>query len=301
MEMAKVSPGQPVSLAPDLQLILAPNPSPMTGPGTNTYLLGADEVAVIDPGPADSTHYEAILAGLSGRAVSHIIVTHSHLDHSPLARPLAETTGAPVVAFGDTYAGRSPVMAKLAAEGMAGGGEGLDLAFQPDLTIADGDVISGAGWDLTVLHTPGHLGNHVSLLWGDTAFVGDMVMGWSTSLVSPPDGDMADFMASCARLRDLDSRVFYSGHGAPIDAPRARVAELMAHRDARTAAICAALARTPLSVPEIVSEVYVDLAKSLQPAAARNVFAHLVALVSAGKVAANPRLSPDATFALTGR
>lgn len=291
-----IKPGQLVDLEPGLAMILADNPSPMTGPGTNTYLLGGQSLAVIDPGPLDMGHLDAILVGIAGRPVSHIIVTHSHLDHSPLARPLAERTGAPVLAFGDTYAGRTAVMADLAGKGMAGGGEGLDLDFQPDRFIADGDQIAGEGWALRVIHTPGHLGNHISLTWDDAVFVGDMVMGWSTSLVSPPDGDMGDFMASCAKLRDLDARVFYSGHGAPISDPRGRVNELMAHRDARTAAILEVLQSGELTVPEIVNRVYADLDPALAGAAGRNVFAHLVDLVDQGRVRALPELSPEAWF-----
>lgn len=291
-------PGDVTPLAEGLQCILAPNPSPMTGPGTNTYILGDQSVAVIDPGPKDKAHLEAILAALLGRTVSHIIVTHSHLDHSPLARPLAEATGAPVVAFGDTFAGRSAVMTQLAKAGMAGGGEGLDHSFQPDIVVHDSAEIMGDGWALTVLHTPGHLGNHISLQWGDAIFVGDMVMGWSTSLVSPPDGDMADFLASCATLRARNARIFYSGHGAPVTDPNGRLEELVAHRMARTEAILNALNAGPQGVIDLVKTIYTDINPGLYAAAGRNVFAHLVALVTAGKVRADPELSPEAVFAL---
>ncbi len=300
MDMTAVKPGQVVALEPGLQMLLAPNPSPMTGPGTNTYIVGEGRVAVIDPGPRSTAHLDALQTALAGRQVSHIIVTHSHLDHSPLARPLSEATGAPVLAFGDTFAGRTPVMAALAAKGMAGGGEGLDHAFAPDVIVRDGTTVQGADWDLGVIHTPGHLGNHISLVWGDAVFVGDMVMGWSTSLVSPPDGDMTDFMSSCETLKRLDARVFYSGHGAPITSPSTRVEELMAHRHARTAAICDALRDRPMPVAQIVDHVYADLNPALKPAAGRNVFAHLVALVTDGQVAAKPDLSPDAVFTLQG-
>lgn len=292
------APGRPVDLGPGLQLVLAPNPSPMTGPGTNTYLLGTDSLAVIDPGPLDDSHLQALLAAIAGRPVSHIIVTHSHLDHSPLARPLAQATGAPVLAFGDTDAGRSAVMKRLAATGMRGGGEGRDEGFAPDLTLADGQVIVGAGWQLQVMHTPGHLGNHIALAWDDTVFVGDHVMGWSTSLVSPPDGDMADFLASCRRLQGLGARVFHSGHGAPITDPATRLDELIAHRNTRTAAILTALSAGPQTVAALVDAIYIDLAPGLHPAAARNVLAHLIMLWSEGRVTATPGLQPDANFAL---
>jgi glyoxylase-like metal-dependent hydrolase (beta-lactamase superfamily II) len=270
----------------------------MTGPGTNTYLLGTATLAVIDPGPDSDTHLAALLRIIGDRTVSHIIVTHSHLDHSPLAKPLSEHTQAPVYAFGDTFAGRSPVMAGLAADGMAGGGEGLDLGFRPDITVTDNETIHGADWTLRVMHTPGHLGNHIALVWEDAVFVGDLVMGWSTSLVSPPDGDMDDFLRSCRRLADLPATVHYAGHGAPILDPQARLSDLIAHRDARTAAILLALTEGRANVADLVSRIYVGLDPALAGAAGRNVFAHLVALETKGQVTADPRLHPDATFAL---
>lgn len=271
----------------------------MTGPGTNTYVLGERSVAVIDPGPQDERHLAAIEAALAGREVSHIIVTHSHLDHSPLAGPLSQRTGAPVLAFGDTYSGRSPIMVLLAEAGMAGGGEGLDHAFAPDVVIKDGQEIIGDGWTLGVHHTPGHLGNHVSLSWNDAVFVGDTVMAWSTSLVSPPDGDMSDFLVSCAKLRALNARVFYSGHGDPVVAPNDRIDALVAHRAARTDAIVHALSHQgPSTVAALVRAIYVDVDPALYEAAGRNVFAHLVALHGEGRVGATPALSPEAVFAL---
>jgi len=285
-------------LEPDLGLVLAPNPSPMTGQGTNTYLLGDQSLSIIDPGPQSDAHLAALLVAIAGRPVSHIIVTHSHLDHSPLARPLADAVGAPVVAFGDTYAGRSAVMGQLADAGMTGGGEGLDHSFAPDVIVADGDVITGQGWSLDVIHTPGHLGNHIALAWGDTAFVGDLVMGWSTSLVSPPDGDMTDFLASCAKLLNIASRVHYSGHGAPITAPHTRLKELIAHRESRTAQILAQLAAGPQTVAQIVAIIYQDTDPRLHGAAGRNVLAHLIDLYVKRLVVVNGVLSPDSMFRL---
>ncbi|MEY8839833.1 MBL fold metallo-hydrolase, partial [Cribrihabitans sp. XS_ASV171] len=180
------TPGEPITLAPGLRRVLAPNPSPMTSRGTNTYLLGESDLAVIDPGPAIPDHLEAILAALGpGQRISHIVVTHSHVDHSPLARRLAERTGARVHAFGGPEAGRSAVMRDLAENGLAGGGEGIDTEFSPDVTLADGERIEGAGWELEVIHTPGHLGNHIALGWGSHCFTADHVMGWASSLVSP--------------------------------------------------------------------------------------------------------------------
>ncbi len=285
-------------LAPQLGLVLAPNPSPMTGPGTNTYILGDQSLAIIDPGPQSDAHLAALLTAIAGRPVSHIIVTHSHLDHSPLARPLADAVGAPILAFGDTSAGRSAVMQQLADAGMAGGGEGLDHSFAPDELVADGDIIAGQGWSLKVLYTPGHLGNHIALAWKDAVFVGDLVMGWSTSLVSPPDGDMTDFLASCARLQNFPARIHYSGHGAPITDPHARLTELVTHRESRTAQILAQLAAGPHDVRQIVQAIYQDIDPRLHGAAGRNVLAHLVDLYVKKIVTVNGSLGPDAIFRL---
>lgn len=290
--------GAPLPLRPDLTCVLAPNPSAMTGPGTNTYLLGHETLALIDPGPMNDAHRNALIRVIAGRPVSHIIVTHSHRDHSPLARPLGDMLQAPVLAFGDTFAGRSAVMTRLAAEGLSGGGEGLDLDFVPDETVADGDEITGPDWTLQVHHIPGHLGNHIALQWQDAVFVGDHVMGWSTSLVSPPDGDMSDFLASCRKLQQIGAGVFYAGHGAPVTDPAARLAALIAHREARTTAILAALADGPADVATLVARIYDTIPASLHAAAGRNVFAHLIALHQTGAVTAKPHLQPDARFAL---
>jgi len=292
--------GHPHELEPGLRRIIAPNPSPMTYWGTNTYLLGTGGLAVIDPGPDSPAHLKAILAAVQpGQRITHIIVTHSHLDHSPLARPLAERCGAPVLAFGTAQAGRSEIMARLVAGGMHGGGEGIDLEFSPDETLADGATISGDGWQLDVIHTPGHLGNHISLGWEDTCFTADHVMGWASSLVSPPDGDLTDFMASCERLTQRRWRVFHPGHGAPIDDPNGRLDWLISHRRAREAQIITALGDGPANADELARKIYTDTPAALLPMAARNVFAHLVDLFGRGRVAPQGSFAPDAVFALT--
>ena len=297
-EMFHKGAGHTHYLRAKLQLLLAPNPSPMTGPGTNTYLLGDESLAIIDPGPLSDEHLTALLAAIAGRHVSHIVVTHSHLDHSPLARVLADRVDAPVLAFGDSFAGRSAVMQDLAAQGMAGGGEGLDLTFLPDERVFEGAQIVGADWTLEVMHTPGHLGNHISLVWEDAIFVGDVVMDWSTSLVSPPEGDMSDFLNSCRRLHNRTEAIYFPGHGAPLLDPKQRLSDVIAHREARTAAILAALEAGGATVNELVAAIYLGLDPRLAPAAGRNVFAHLVALVQEDRVVARPRLGPDARFAL---
>ena len=283
-----------------LRRVLAPNPSPMTFRGTNTYILGEGAVAVIDPGPADPRHLSAILDALDpGETVAAILVTHSHRDHSPLARPLAEATGAPVLAAGPSDWGRSAVMARLAAKGGIGGGEGVDDGFAPDEQIGEGTEIDGAWGRIAVLATPGHMANHLSFAWNGALFTGDLVMGWSTSLVSPPDGDMGAFMASCRRLLTRKDRVYHPGHGDPVTAPHARTAELITHREGREAQILAALSSgAPADAAQLAGRIYTDLAPALLPAAERNVLAHLIDLAQRNLVTPEGPLAATARFAL---
>lgn len=285
------------SLSPGLRRIVAPNPSPMTYRGTNTYLLGESDLAVIDPGPQSEVHLEAILKALTpGQQITHIIVTHTHIDHSPLARPLAQRTGAPVLAFGDAYAGRSAVMQELAMNGLAGGGEGVDTAFIPDQRLSDGQIIRASDWELEVIHTPGHIGNHIALAWGDICFTADHVMGWASSLVSPPDGDLSDFMASCVRLQARDWRIFHAGHGGPIEDPAGRLEWLVTHRRAREAAILDALSDAPHTARALAERIYTETPPALIGAAERNVFAHLVDLYGQNRAKPQGPLSSQATF-----
>ncbi|AMY68827.1 MBL fold metallo-hydrolase [Frigidibacter mobilis] len=295
--LASPVPGQVRQVAPGLRQVLAPNPSPMTLQGTNTWIIGQGRVAVIDPGPALPAHLAAILAALGpGETVSHILVTHAHLDHSPLARPLAEATGAPVLAFGDALAGRSAVMAQLAASGAGGGGEGVDAGFAPDEVLADGAEVAGAGWQLTALHTPGHFGNHLSFAWGERLFTGDQVMSWSSSLISPPDGDVAQYLASLDRLAGLGARIAHSGHGPDIADPAARIAELAAHRRQREAEVLAALAGAPADAATLAARIYTATPPALLAAAARNVLAHLIDLSEHGLIAPQGALNAGAVF-----
>lgn len=294
-------PGACVWLEPGLRRILAPNPSLMTHWGTNSYLLGEGEVALIDPGPDLPAHRDAILAALAPHErIAVILVTHAHRDHSPLAAPLAAETGAEVLAFGPAIAGRSPVMAALAEE-MAGGGEGVDAGFVPQRTLADGERILGPGWEIEALHTPGHFGNHLCFAWGDRCFSGDHAMGWASSLVSPPDGDMGAYMASLERLARRPWRVLHPGHGAPVTDPAGRLAWLAAHRRDRETALLEVLARGPARVSDLTDRIYRDTPAALLPAAARNLLAHLIDLAGRGLVTADPMPSAVALYSLSAR
>lgn len=266
--------GRVIHLEPGVRRILAPNPSPLTGAGTNSYLVGQGRVALIDPGPDDPAHLEALLAALEpGEVIETIVVTHAHHDHSALAPRLAARVAAPVVAFGTALDGRNPALAALP---QLGGGEGLDLAFRPDVLVADGASISGPDWTLDVVHTPGHLGNHISLRFGDALFSGDVAMGWATSIVSPPDGDMTAYMASLERLVALAPTVLYPGHGPAVADGVGRLTELITHRRQRESQILAALAAGSGRADELAARVYTDVAAYLLPAATRNVLAHLI-------------------------
>lgn len=280
-------PGHAEEIAPGVRRVLAPNPGPMTYRGTNSYIVGAGRVAVIDPGPDDPRHRAALLAALEGRRVEAVLVTHAHLDHSGGTRAFAAAAGAPVLAFGGPEAGRSAVMTAFARRGAVGGGEGVDRGFRPDETLADGDALDLGGARLTALHTPGHFGGHLAFALDDLVFTGDLVMGWSTTLISPPDGDVADFLASCARLLATGARRGLPGHGTSVEDLPGRIAALIAHRRSREAEIIATLARGPETAAGIAALVYADLDPSLLPAAARNVLAHLADLEARGRVSAD--------------
>jgi len=277
----------------------------MTHTGTNTYMIGDADRAIIDPGPDDPTHLEAILNAIGTAPLVAILVTHSHVDHSPLARALSDTTGAKIHAFGQSDAGRAPHMTTLAQSGLVGGGEGIDAAFAPDIHLKDGQSVSGADWALTAIWTPGHLSNHLcfalsSAAASDALFTGDHVMGWASSLVSPPDGDLTAFMASCERLSERDDRIYYPGHGDPVTDPKSRINWLISHRKKREDQIIEALQAGPATAASLTQAVYTDVAPALLPAAERNVLAHLIDLFQRGMITSDDLLSSTSQFRLTG-
>lgn len=268
--------GVAVALSPRIARLLAPNPGPFTFRGTGVYLVGGgDSVMVIDPGPDLPHHLAALKRALAGRRVSHILVTHPHADHSPAARPLAEWSGAKIYA--------APAGSR-AAEEASMVEEGVDSGFAPDIVVRDGDVIAQDGVSLDCVFTPGHTAGHMCYaLRGEKAlFSGDHVMGWSTSVIAPPDGDMAHYMASLEKLIARDDAILYPTHGSPIAAPRPYLRALLAHRRAREAQILAAL---PAAIPELAARLYADIDPRLRPAAAHTIAAHLAKLVTEGRAA----------------
>lgn len=272
--------------SPLIRRVTARNPGGFTFHGTGTYIVGNGSVAVIDPGPDDPAHIDAILAAVAGETVSHILVTHTHMDHSPGARPLKARTGAPIHAFGRHH-----------GDGENDGvvvEEGADHSFAPDGLLGDGSVIAGHGFTFTALHTPGHMSNHLcfALAEEQALFTGDHVMGWSTSVVVPPDGDMDSYLASLARLAARDDATLIPTHGGPIGGrhdplarqPQAFVRQLIDHRRAREAQILAMLSGGPQTIPDMVRAIYAQVDARLHGAAGQSMLAHLISLERAGRV-----------------
>ncbi len=266
--------GMAEALSPLIRRVICNNPGPFTYTGTNSFIIGHGTVAVADPGPADPAHLEALKTALGSETVSHILVTHSHIDHSPLAVALKAATGAPILGY-------APHLKR-----GEGGEMGGDTSFDPDRRLADGERVAGPGWTLEAIFTPGHASNHLCFALEEEATIltGDHVMGWSTTVVSPPDGDMAAYMASLDKLRDRPERHYIPAHGPDIaDGPSLARAQL-GHRRQREAAILRRLGEGPAEVPALVEAIYKNLDRRLIRAAGRSVLAHLIKLEAEGRV-----------------
>jgi glyoxylase-like metal-dependent hydrolase (beta-lactamase superfamily II) len=281
------------AVAPGVRRIIARNPSPFTFKGTGTYVVGSGEVAVIDPGPDLAEHVAALIAGLAGERVTHILITHTHRDHSPAAKMLKDATGAPTFGFGPHMGGK---------RGEAGAEEGGDWDFSPDVVLRDGDAIDGAGWHFEAVHTPGHTSNHLCFALPDRGilFSGDHVMGWSTSVIAPPDGDMRAYLASLDKLLGRHDKVYWPTHGPAIDEPQRHVRAFISHRREREAGILECLAQGVGRIDAIVDRLYAGLLPGLRRAAGRSVQAHLIDLVERGLVESDGPPTLDALYRRAG-
>lgn len=282
--------GRPDQVSPLIRRVVADNPGPFTYKGTGVYIVGRGEVAVIDPGPDLAPHLEALLQALEGETVTAILTTHTHSDHSPLARPLAERTGA-------TIYGRA---APGAGEGAVKLDEAHDDLFRPDVAIADGQRVTGPGWTLEAIATPGHASNHVcyALLEENALFSGDHVMGWSTTVISPPDGDMAAYYDSLDKVTRRGFSTLWPTHGPPVTEPEPFLAAYKAHRLDRERQILEQLAAGHGRIREMVPVMYAAVDPRLHPAAAHSVLAHMIHLTRQGVVAADGEPGPDSVYRL---
>lgn len=283
------------SMSPLIERVTAENPSPFTHTGTGTYIVGRGDagaaVAVIDPGPSNEAHLQALLRAVKGRTVSHVLVTHTHRDHAPLARPFAEATGARVLAM------RPPVVETHVS---GAGEEGDEAAFAPDEVLAGGEVIAGDGWTLEAMATPGHASNHMAFVLREenALFCGDHVMGWATTVVAPPDGNMADYMNSLDAVIARGFATLYPTHGAPITEPEPFLLAYREHRMRREAQVLKRLEAGDETIEQMLPRLYVGVDKRLWPAAALSVLAHLIKLCRDGQVTADPAPVAEARFKL---
>ena len=277
-----LKPGVVEEVVPGVRRVLCGNPSPFTFTGTVSYIVGRGKVAIIDPGPDNAAHAQALLDAVKGETVTHIVVTHTHNDHSPNTPRIKATTGAPVYAEGVHRASRPRYESE-----KHNPESGADRDFKPDLTLRDGDVIEGDGWRLEAVATPGHTANHMAFAWPERklTFIGDHVMGWSTSIVAPPDGSMVDYMASLERLTQRQEHLYFSGHGPEIPNAQKFVRFLIRHRKAREASILHRLGKGEADIPTIVRASYIGIDPRLMNAAGYSVLAHLEDLVARGVVA----------------
>jgi len=273
--------GSVSQIAPGIRRVIANNPGPFTFHGTGTYILGTGNVAVIDPGPDDEEHIGAILAALDGETISHILVTHTHMDHSPGCRPLQALTGAPTYAYGPHGAGKLEQGVQVE--------EGGDMDFAPDHLVKHGDVIQGGDWTVECVYTPGHTSNHMcfALQEQKALFTGDHVMGWSTSIISPPDGDMAAYMQSLELLLERDDAVYWPTHGPSIIDPKTHVRAYIAHRIEREEQILKCIDEGTHGIRDMVPLMYRDTPEFMYPAAARSVLAAMENLLRKNQVVAD--------------
>lgn len=287
--------GRVDEMSPLIRRVIANNPGAFTYTGTGVYIVGRGEVAVIDPGPMLDEHFEALKQTLDGETVTHVVVTHSHMDHSPLAHPLAEWAGCKVYAKGPAIPTESEVRMEA----------GDDLSFRPDVTVEDGWTCSGPGWTLEAIETPGHTSNHVcyALKEESAIFSGDHIMGWSTTVISPPDGDMGDYMNSLAKVRDRGFSTIYPTHGSPVtEDVTGFIQAYIDHRKAREAAILGRMADGDTDIPEMVKTIYAAVDKKLHPAACHSVLGHMIHLVERG-IVKSPDVKPGvkSAYQLTGK
>lgn len=290
-------PGVVEEVVPGVRRVLCNNPSPFTFTGSITYIVGNGNVAIIDPGPDDETHVQAVLDAVRGETVTHIFVTHTHRDHSPGTARLKAATGATVYAEGPHRASRAAYASETRTTESGG-----DWDFRPDVTLKDGDVVTGDGWRLEAVWTPGHTANHMAFAWPERKlmFIGDHVMGWSTSIVIPPDGSMVDYMASLEKLTRREEQLYLSGHGPEIPDAVRFVKFLMRHRKAREASILHRLAKGEADIPTIVRASYIGIDPRLVNAAGYSVLAHLEDLVARNVVATDGDPTIDGVYRLAG-
>jgi glyoxylase-like metal-dependent hydrolase (beta-lactamase superfamily II) len=268
--------GQCDQVTPLVRRVICKNPGSFTFTGTGTYILGTGNVAVIDPGPVDFDHFRAIMDAVDGETITHILITHTHMDHSPLAKRLKDETGAPTYGFGP-HGGRT--------EGQQSD-EGSDWDFTPDHTINHGDIIEGGDWSIECVHTPGHTSNHIcfALREEKSLFTGDHVMGWSTSIVAPPDGDMHAYFNSLTLLLDRDDDRYWPTHGTSIDDPKPFVKAFIAHRQDRENQIIECIKKDIHKIKAMVEVMYIAVDKRLYPAAARSVLSHMIHMIETNRV-----------------